>query len=117
VYVGDTTAMQAESKAARVAYRRAVKNRLIARYEVQGRSPSEAAELAEELIAGKQVDHAIDMQVSGALKNPHGRDNLHMLDGSTNASIGKQLQLEAERLGLKAGDTIDEIEIIAPPYP
>jgi len=52
--------------------------------------------------------------VSGALSNPNAFNNLGMLDDSVNKSIGKQLQLEASRLGLKAGDTIDEIVIHAP---
>jgi RHS repeat-associated protein len=117
VWVGDTGGMKKSAKAARAAHRRAVQTRLIEKFRAQGSSLDDATMKAEQLMRDKHVDHLIDLQISGALKNPNAKSNLHMLDSSTNTSIGKQLQLEAQRLGLKAGDTIDDIIIIGPPEP
>jgi len=92
VYVGDTSGMKNKAKVAQAAYRRALKGRLIGRFEAQGLSPAKAAEQAEEMIKNRHVDHIIDMQVSGTLKNPNLKSNLKMLDSSTNSSLGKQLR-------------------------
>ncbi len=56
--------------------------------------------------------YRIDLQVSGALENPNNMHNLGMLEDSVNTSVGKQIQLECERLGLQPGDVIDDVIII-----
>lgn len=96
------------------AYRKAVKDRLSQLYQSQGKTKDEAAALVDEFMSTRQVDHKIDLQVSGALDNPNARSNLTMLDASVNGSIGKQIDLEAARLGLKEGDTIHDIIIHGP---
>ena len=62
----------------------------------------------------RTVGDGIDLQVSGSLSDPNGLRNLGMLDGTVNMSVGSQVHHEAERLGLKNGDQIHEINIFGP---
>ncbi len=57
-------------------------------------------------MSNKQADHIVELQVSGHLSNPNSFKNLKMVESSVNASIGKQIDLEAARLGLKHDDFV-----------
>ena len=109
IYVGETTAIREASK--QRAYRRRLERRIA--QMIMSNSPSvtkdQALEQAKRMLAGKQVDHMIDLQISGGLADPNGTTNLGMLDGAVNGSVGKQIQLEAQRLGLQPGDMIDDV--------
>lgn len=117
VYAGSTKQMQDRANQARKAYRDGILTRLKRWYIYKGQSETNALLKAQKAIENMHVDHRIDLQVSGAIPNPNNITNLQMRDGSVNTSVGKQIQLECERLGLKAGDIIDDIVIHAPPDP
>jgi len=94
---------------AQSAYRAAVKQRYIRWLQHNGMSADEAKQFAEAKFKELHVDHRLDPQVSGALEDPNAFSNLGMEDASVNTSVGKQLELEIKRLGLKNGDSIDRI--------
>ncbi len=110
IFVGETASLRV--KDAQRAYRQAVKNRLISFLKSRGSTAEEAVVKAEQFIKNKDVDHLIDLQVSGAISDPNARTNLGMLDSSVNRSVGAQLKAECQRLGLEPGDVIHEIRII-----
>jgi RHS repeat-associated protein len=99
---------------AQTAYRKAVYVRYTRYLQQLGMSEGEATIKADQMFQKLQADHRIDLQVSGALSNPNGSDNLRMLDGTVNMSVGSQLQKEIERLGLQTGDVINQVDVIGP---
>jgi len=94
---------------AQAAYRRAVFNRYVNFLKELGMTEGQAMAHAQRKFETLQADHRIDLQVSGALADPNGSSNLKMLDGSVNMSVGKQLELGIDRLGLQSGDQIHEV--------
>ena len=118
VYVGATDDLRSlGGSKAQAAYRKAVSSRLKSFYIYRGMSENQAEEQVAKTMKRVQADHSIDLQVSGALKNPNSTNNMHMIDSTTNGSVGKQIELECKRLGLTPGDLIDEITIDAPTSP
>jgi len=99
---------------AQAAYRKAVFVRYTRFLQQLGMNQTDATALATKKFKSLQADHKIDLQVSGALSNPNDSDNLQMIDGSVNMSVGSQLQKEIERLGLQAGDQIDQVNVVGP---
>jgi RHS repeat-associated protein len=95
-------------------YRKAVFVRYTRYLQQLGMSEADATAQATKKFESLHADHKIDLQVSGALSDPNGSDNLQMLDGTVNMSVGSQLQKEIERLGLQTGDQIDQVDIFGP---
>lgn len=74
--------------------------------EVKRRGYAQAAFRRIANLDGSQdADHIKELQLSGQDE----MDNLWGLDSSVNRSMGRQIQAEIARLGLKAGDRVDQI--------
>jgi RHS repeat-associated protein len=100
--------------AAQAAYRKNVLRQYAQFLENFGHGADEARQIAAERLRSLQADHRIELQLSKMLSDPNSSKNLQMLDGAVNGSIGSQLKSEMNRLGLKDGDSIDQIIILAP---
>jgi RHS repeat-associated protein len=74
-----------------------------------------ARDIATRQFSNYDVDHLIDLQVSGGLANPNDASNLGMIESTVNRSIGSQLKNEINSLGLEEGDMITDIIINGPP--
>jgi len=95
-------------------YRRQVKKRYQRYLENNGFSKTEAKARVDSVMSSKQADHIVELQVSGHLSDPNSFKNLKMVEGSINSSIGKQIDLETTRLGLKDGDIVSGFNKIDP---
>jgi hypothetical protein len=114
--VEGTDAIRSES--AQKTYRRAAVKTYAKQLQSNfGMDVETSAKVAEDHFRNFDVDHKIDLQVSGGLMDPNDPFNLGMLDPSVNRSIGRQLQDEINRQGLKQGDVITKIIINGPPGP